>query len=444
MNITDKTWTKHSSWLFVRGRLWSADESFVKEPGVGCQSFTLRSLRSFEKNFWSCRHEGRERRLCLALRMCHRRLMAPCERKKTHTWSYVLLSDKTSDTNTSWHKHILTQIVTVAVTCWEYSRLSRSPPPRWSSPTDCVATGLSPPPGPSSSDLQVWANTWSYSLLRSILHDWEWWTCFHFSCRDTVAAEESVYSLQGVFMVRMTDYSQGTGGGRTTGTVCHSPSPGPPHSSRLLRWLKHTLHCWKRSLDVMEVHLKPVFLHPPLPPVPWNRRSVTCSHPLQRRRMTRCLGDCCRCVTNWWIINENTHTHSAWSSQSQSAGPPQGATSLRKPGCWLKAKWVHRTSWTSSSSSSHLLLCFFFKSPINCFAEFPRKNIVNLLQLYNYFQLTANVISVQYLSAASNWTHMEIKLVDLIINEKLIDMFPIFPIITAKLHNNFSVMITDM
>lgn len=39
---------------------------------------------------------------------------------------------------------------------------------------------------------------------------------------------------------------------------------------------------------------------------------------------------------------------------------------------------------------------------------------------------------------------MEIKLVDLIINEKLIDMFPIFPIITAKLHNNFSVMITDM
>lgn len=103
MNITDKTWTKHSSWLFVRGRLWSADESFVKEPGMGCQSFTLRSLRSFEKNFWSCRHEGRERRLCLALRMCHRRLMAPCERKKTHM---VL---RASLRQNLWHKHILTQ-----------------------------------------------------------------------------------------------------------------------------------------------------------------------------------------------------------------------------------------------------------------------------------------------------------------------------------------------
>lgn len=191
--------------------------------------------------------------------------MAPCERKKTAYGRTCFFLDKTSDTNTSWQKRILTQFVTV--TCLEYSRLSRSPPPRWSSPTDCVATGLSPPPGPSSSDLQVCANTWSYSLLRFIIHDWEWWTCFHFSCSDTVAAEESVYSLQGVFTVRMTDYSQGTGGGRTTGTVCHSPSPGPPRSSRLLRWLKHTLHCWKRSLDVMEVHLKPVFCTP-RPPSP--------------------------------------------------------------------------------------------------------------------------------------------------------------------------------
>ncbi len=48
------------------------------------------------------------------------------------------------------------------------------------------------------------------------------------SFSDTVAAEESVYGLQGVFMVRVTDYSQGTGGeGGTTGTVCHSPSPVP-------------------------------------------------------------------------------------------------------------------------------------------------------------------------------------------------------------------------
>lgn len=50
--------------LVVTLRQRPTDESFVKEPDVGCQSFTLRSLRSFEKNFWSCRHEGRERRLC--------------------------------------------------------------------------------------------------------------------------------------------------------------------------------------------------------------------------------------------------------------------------------------------------------------------------------------------------------------------------------------------
>lgn len=51
---------------------------------------------------------------------------------------------------------------------------------------------------------------------------------FYFS--DTVPAEESVYTLQGLFMVRMTDYSQGNELG-ATGTVCHSPSPGLSHSS---------------------------------------------------------------------------------------------------------------------------------------------------------------------------------------------------------------------
>lgn len=68
------------------------------------------------------------------------------KQKNTHTHALLL-------SNNPLRQIHLTRDLIVAVTCWEYSRLSRSPPPRWSSLTDCVASGLSPPPGPSSSEL---------------------------------------------------------------------------------------------------------------------------------------------------------------------------------------------------------------------------------------------------------------------------------------------------
>lgn len=76
--------------------------------------------------------------------------------------------------------------------------------------------------------------------------------------------------------------------------------------------------------------------------------AVTRFHPLRRRQMTGCLDDCYHCVTNWWIINENTHTVGLRLSKPISCSP-SGAASLRKPGCWLKAKSVMYVSWLYGS-----------------------------------------------------------------------------------------------
>lgn len=59
--------------------------------GWCCKNFTLTQPRSFEKSSWNCLYEGRERRLFVALMMCHHRQMASWEiREKTQQLSNAL------------------------------------------------------------------------------------------------------------------------------------------------------------------------------------------------------------------------------------------------------------------------------------------------------------------------------------------------------------------
>lgn len=127
-----KTWTKRRLYLFLNLVCRNSHGLFLKKkepdqwvsekadvPQLGCYSFTWRSLRSFEKSSWNCLREGREWRLSVALRMCHRRQMAPWEKRvKTHTWALtffcrshaLLLSNKPPGQTSTWFnscRHLL-------------------------------------------------------------------------------------------------------------------------------------------------------------------------------------------------------------------------------------------------------------------------------------------------------------------------------------------------
>lgn len=89
----------------------------------------------------------------------------------------------------------------------------------------------------------------------------------------------------------------------------------------------------------------------------------------KRRQMTRCLGDCYHCVTNWWIINKNTHTQSALKlcgSASQSAAVPQELHHLGNQGADWKCNGftiqvqrdkLHITVSVDWSSSNYRIKC---------------------------------------------------------------------------------------
>lgn len=73
-----------------------------------------------------------------------------------------------------------------------------------------MVSGFSPSPGPSSSDLPANTHvTTSFAIVCCALLGAMTLFSAGFYFSHTVPAEESVYSLQALFIVRMTDYSQG-------------------------------------------------------------------------------------------------------------------------------------------------------------------------------------------------------------------------------------------
>lgn len=116
---------------------------------LGCYSFTLRWLQSFEKSFLNYVHFDRDQQLSAAPRTCHRRGTELWDEKfKTPSEPHCTLYFKNHLFKRKYPQETL-------ITCSEDVRLSRSHPPGQSSQTGCWGTGLSQPPGPSSPGLSV-------------------------------------------------------------------------------------------------------------------------------------------------------------------------------------------------------------------------------------------------------------------------------------------------
>lgn len=176
-----------------------------------------------------------------------------------------------------------------------------------------------------------------------------------------MSAEEIVQSLQGLFMARVTDYSQGNEL-RVGHWDCVPPSLTCPVTQQPVVVVTEAA-----TREINAARLWHSFKYNPNEML--KLFSYPLPHPLQRRWITGCLGDCCHCVTNGWIINQNTQTHThtvslkLWGSVSQSAALPQEPHHFGNQGAHWKQKRYFNCKWTHSVQTLLVFVIINYMSP---------------------------------------------------------------------------------